>query len=138
MTTSDCIFCQIAAGSIPAAITYEDNAYLGFMDISPLNPGHSLLIPKKHYRWVYDVPNPGQYWAIANKIALASIRAFGSDYLSFLTLGNEVPHAHIHLIPRFKDDIHSHGIVTTSRKKVAPNILNEQSQKLQKIIRHEN
>jgi len=68
----DCIFCQIVAAKIPCHKVYEDKDFLGFLDIKPLNPGNSLLIPKKHYRWVYDVSNFGEYWEVARKIALAT------------------------------------------------------------------
>jgi len=109
---NDCIFCQIIAGKIPYHKVYEDNLFLGFLDIKPLNPGNSLLIPKKHYRWVNDVPEFGQYWEIAKKIAMATVPIVKADYVSFLTLGLEIPHAHIRIIPRFYNDDHTHGIDT--------------------------
>lgn len=108
----DCIFCKIANNQIPCYKVYEDKDFLGFLDIKPLNPGNSLLIPKIHYRWVYDVPNFGQYWEIAKKIALKTIPIVGANAVSFLTLGYEVPHAHIRIIPRFENDQHTHGIDT--------------------------
>lgn len=108
--TSDCIFCQIVAGQIPSYKIYEDNLFLGFLDIKPLAPGNSLLIPKKHYRWVTDVPNFGDYWQIAKEIALKTQQIVKSDYTTFYTLGMEVPHAHIRIIPRFFNDQHSNGI----------------------------
>lgn len=109
---SDCIFCKIANNQIPCYKVYEDKDFLGFLDIKPLSPGNSLLIPKIHYRWVYDVPNFGQYWEIAKKIALKTIPIVGANAVSFLTLGYEVPHAHIRIIPRFENDQHTHGIDT--------------------------
>lgn len=108
----DCIFCKIANNQIPCYKVYEDKDFLGFLDIKPLSPGNSLLIPKIHYRWVYDVPNFGQYWEIAKKIALKTIPIVGANAVSFLTLGYEVPHAHIRIIPRFENDQHTHGIDT--------------------------
>jgi histidine triad (HIT) family protein len=111
----DCIFCQIVSGKIPSFKIYEDDQFLGFLDIKPLNSGHSLLIPKAHYRWVYDVPESGHYWEIAKTIALHTRKVLGCDYISFLTMGNEVPHAHIHIIPRFFNDGHRHGIDTNLR-----------------------
>lgn len=108
----DCIFCKIVKGEIPSFKVYEDNKFLGFLDIRPLNPGNVLLIPKDHYRWVTDVPDFGEYFDTAKKIGLASQEAVAADYLSFLTLGTEVPHAHIRIIPRFYTDTHTHGIDT--------------------------
>lgn len=100
----DCVFCKIVAGSIPSYNVFENADFLGFLDIHPLNPGNVLLIPKKHYRWVYDVPEFGTYFEIAKKIGLASQKAVGADSINFLTIGEEVSHAHIRIIPRFAHD----------------------------------
>lgn len=108
----DCIFCKIVKGEIPSYKVYEDKNFLGFLDINPLNPGNSLLIPKEHYRWVVDVPEFGQYFEIAKKIAIKTMPIVGANAVSFLTLGYEVPHAHIRIIPRFDHDQHTHGIDT--------------------------
>jgi histidine triad (HIT) family protein len=108
----DCIFCKIIKGEIPCFKVYEDSKFLGFLDINPLNPGNSLLIPKNHYRWVVDIPNFGEYWEIAKKIANKTMPIVGANATSFLTLGYEVPHAHIRIIPRFDHDQHTHGIDT--------------------------
>lgn len=105
-----CIFCSIVSGSIPSYKVYEDHQFLGFLDIRPLNPGNSLLIPKQHYRWVYDVPNFGEYFEVAKKIALATQQVVSSHSVNFLTLGYEVEHAHIRIIPRFDNDGHTDGI----------------------------
>lgn len=109
---SDCIFCKIINSEIPCYKIYEDNLFLGFLDIKPLNIGNSLLIPKNHHRWVTDIPEFGKYWETAKKIALATKNIVNADYISFLTLGMEVEHAHIRIIPRFYEDKHTHGIDT--------------------------
>lgn len=102
---SDCIFCKIVKGEIPCYKVYEDANFLGFLDINPHSLGHVLLIPKNHYRWVYDVPNFSEYWQVAHKIALnIKNSSLKPEYISFLTIGNEIPHAHIHIIPRFESD----------------------------------
>lgn len=111
---SDCVFCKIISGEIPCHKIYEDDDFIAFLDIKPLNPGNSLLIPKTHYRWVYDVPNFGQYFEIAKIVGLASAVALNAMSISYLTLGFEVPHAHIRIIPRFDNDKSrfEHGINT--------------------------
>lgn len=114
----DCIFCKIVRKEIPSEIVFEDNNFLAFLDIRPLNPGHILLIPKHHYRWVYDVPEFGQYWLTAKNIALASQQGLNSLFTTFLTLGMEVPHAHIHIIPRFENDRLS-GVIDTEDRLAA-------------------
>ncbi len=130
----DCIFCKIVKGEIPAYKVYEDDNFLGFLDIRPLNPGNSLLIPKKHYRWVYDVPNFGEYWEIAKKIALTTLKAVNSDSINFLTLGYEVPHAHIRIIPRFPDDGHTDGIRLSAVKNIPPSEMEKIAKKIRENI----
>lgn len=99
-----CIFCNIVKGKLPSYKVYEDSDFFGFLDIHPLNPGNVLLIPKNHYRWVYDVPNFGPYFEIAKKIGVAILRAMSAESVNFLTVGEEVAHAHIRIIPRFAND----------------------------------
>ena len=102
---TDCIFCKIINGEIPCHKVYEDENYLAFLDIKPVSLGHALLIPKEHHRWVYDVPQFGEFWQVAQKIALAIKNSeLNPEYVTFLTMGNEVPHAHIHIIPRSTSD----------------------------------
>lgn len=100
----DCIFCKIIKGKIPCYKIYEDKHFLSFLDINPRNPGHALVIPKKHYRWVWDVENSGEYFKATTKIANAMKKALNAEYVMSIVWGNEVPHAHIWLLPRFKED----------------------------------
>lgn len=101
----DCIFCKIIKGEIPCRKIYEDDNFLAFLDINPVAIGHTLLIPKTHYRWVYDLPNFGEFWQVAQKLAIAIKNStLNPEYISFITMGNEVAHAHIHIIPRNLDD----------------------------------
>jgi histidine triad (HIT) family protein len=95
----NCIFCKIVSGEVPSYKIYEDEAYLAFIDIHPQTPGHVQLIPKKHYRWVWDMPNVGEYFELAKKIALAQRKAFGTDFVLSKTVGDEVHHAHIWIFP---------------------------------------
>lgn len=102
----NCIFCKIGKGEIPCKKVYEDKNYLAFLDIKPLNKGHVLVIPKKHFQWVYDVDDQGGYWKVAQKIARQIIAKMGARYVHFVTWGLEVPHAHIHVVPRYENDGH--------------------------------
>ena len=99
-----CIFCQIAAGKVPCYKLHEDKEFLAFLDIKPLRKGHALAIPKKHYKWVYDVPNFGEYFEFVKKIILAQLKAFSADSVSIGTVGHDVDHAHVHTIPRMSAD----------------------------------
>lgn len=99
---SNCIFCKIIAKEILAEIVYEDNNFVAFMDIRPRSPGHIQVIPKKHYRWVWDVPNCGDYFEVTKKIALAQKKTFSTDKVYSAVEGNEVAHAHIWVFPEDK------------------------------------
>lgn len=96
---TDCVFCKIARKEIPAEMVYEDEHFLAFLDIHPQSPGHTQVIPKEHYRFVWDVPNAGAYFEIARKIALAQQKAFITEWVVSRIIGDEVPHAHIWVLP---------------------------------------
>ena len=95
----DCIFCKIVKKEIPAEIVYEDTDFLAFLDINPRSPGHCQIIPKQHYRWVWDVPNAGEYFEVVKKIALAQQRAFNQVAIWSRITGEEIEHAHIWIFP---------------------------------------
>ena len=107
----DCIFCEIVAGNIPATKVYEDEGVLAFMDIAPINPGHTLVIPKQHYRNIFDMPPEvgSQIMKAAILIANAIRTALNPDGLN-LFQSNEaagfqtVFHFHLHVLPRWEDD----------------------------------
>lgn len=98
----NCIFCKIVKKEIPANIVYEDTDFMAFLDIHPESPGHCQVIPKKHYRWVWQVPNIGDYFAVVKKVALAQGRAFQTDWILSKIVGDEVEHAHIWVYPNRK------------------------------------
>ncbi len=95
----DCLFCKIVKKEIPAEIVYEDVNFLAFLDIHPQSPGHTQVIPKKHYRWVWDMPNAGEYFEVVQKIAKAIGGAFETDWILSKIIGDEIPHAHIWVFP---------------------------------------
>lgn len=99
MRDPNCIFCKIAAGEIPSYKVYEDNNFLAFLDINPRGIGHVQVIPKEHYKWVWDVPNVGEYFEVARKIAKAQQKAFNTEMIRSQVFGDEVPHAHIWIWP---------------------------------------
>lgn len=67
----DCPFCKIVSGQTPSTIVYEDDEHLAFLDIRPQSPGHTLVIPRKHERWVWDVQNVGAYFGAVLTVARA-------------------------------------------------------------------
>ena len=91
----DCIFFFFLAKQVPSDIVYEDKDYLAFLDIHPQSAGQTLIIPKTHRRWVWDTPNVGKYFEVAQKIALAQRKAFDVELIRSNVYGEEVSHAHI-------------------------------------------
>ena len=116
----DCIFCKIVKGEIPSYKVYEDDDWFAFLDISPINLGHTLLVPKKHFRNLFDLPNNLliKLGPVVQKLAMAIKDGVKADGLN-LGMNNEpaagqlVFHAHVHLMPRFTNDgfvnWHGHG-----------------------------
>ncbi|MDD5050312.1 MAG: HIT domain-containing protein [Candidatus Pacebacteria bacterium] len=102
MEDKNCVFCKIVKKEIPAHIVYEDSDFLAFLDINPQSPGHTQVIPKKHYRWVWDIPNAGEYFELVKKVALAQRKTFGTDWILSKIIGDEVPHAHVWVFPNDK------------------------------------
>lgn len=115
---TDCIFCKIIAGEIPSYKVYEDNDWLAFLDINPVNLGHTLLLPKEHCRNLFDLPTKflTKLGPVLQKLAQAIRDGTEADGLNVgwnnePVAGQIVFHAHVHLIPRFEGDgfIHWQG-----------------------------
>lgn len=101
------IFERIIDREIPAEIVYEDDDFIVFLSIDPRTPGHSLVVPKLWTKWVWDHPNIEAYFKIAQLIALAQRKAYNTEMIRSSIVGDEVPHAHIHVFPEIKDDTKS-------------------------------
>ncbi|WP_336136510.1 HIT family protein [Natronomonas amylolytica] len=108
---SDCQFCDIAAGEAPATRLYEDETTVAFLDIAPVVRGHTLVVPKGHYETLTDIPpeTVGDLFERVRIVAGAVEAAFDPDGLNILqangeAAGQEVFHAHVHILPRYEDD----------------------------------
>lgn len=115
---SECLFCNIVSKNIPADIVYEDEHTLAFLDINPVNPGHTLVVPKTHAESLFEIS--AESWAAvaetARRIAPAVLRATGATGMNVhmnnkRIAGQLVDHVHLHLIPRHETDglKHWHG-----------------------------
>lgn len=111
MKDNDCIFCKIAAGEIPSATLYEDDDFRVILDLGPASKGHALIIPKEHYRNLYDIDEELASKAIilAKKMVKKMTDVLGCDGYNIVqnneeAAGQTVFHFHMHLIPRYKDD----------------------------------
>jgi histidine triad (HIT) family protein len=103
---NDCIFCKIVKGEILADKIYEDKEFLAFLDIKPVSHGHILIIPKEHMVWMQDASDEtiSKIFILTKKIMTAMKNGLPCDYVLESVAGNEVPHFHIHLIPRYLND----------------------------------
>lgn len=105
----NCVFCKIASGELPKSPQekkYEDDQFIAFLDIQPKAPGHTILIPKEHSRWFLDIPEElsGNLFRVAQTVGKKLIEEYGADYIHLSVVGTDVPHTHIHLIPRKLQD----------------------------------
>ncbi len=98
----DCIFCKIIKGDIPANKVHETNDFLVFLTIAPVSQGHLLVIPKTHVVWMQEAGDEiiAGIFQLSKKIMHALKKATGCDFVHLAVEGKEVPHFHIHLIPR--------------------------------------
>ena len=111
----NCLFCKIVAGEIPAYQIYEDDDFLAFLDINPINLGHTLLIPKVHARNLFELPTETltKLGPVLQKVGQAVKAGTQADGLN-LGMNNETSagqlifHTHFHLIPRFTGDGFAH------------------------------
>lgn len=95
------IFSKIVAGEIPCYKVAEDERFFAFLDINPLQKGHTLVIPKREVDYVYDLEDDelAGLHVFAKKVAAGIRKAFGCKKVGVAVVGLEVPHAHVHLIP---------------------------------------
>ena len=106
-----CLFCKIISGEIPSKKVYEDEHVFAFLDINPRNPGHTLVIPKKHYVTLLEMPEKevGKLFEGVRFVADAVKKGSNADGLSVVqsngkAAGQVVTHVHVHLIPRFMSE----------------------------------
>jgi len=104
-----CVFCQIVAGTVPAAVVFEDEVSLGFFDQRPVFPGHVLLVPKDHYETLADLPRGLIEPLFGNgQLLTRAVEQALSAEGTFVAINNRVsqtvPHLHVHVVPRRKGD----------------------------------
>lgn len=111
MRDDNCIFCKIAAGEIPSTTLYEDDDFRVILDLGPASKGHALILPKEHYRNLYDIDDETLAKAalLAKKMVKKLTDVLGCDGYNVVQnnepcAGQTVFHFHIHLIPRYEGD----------------------------------
>ena len=137
---SECVFCKIMKGEIPCCKIYEDDKILAFLDIAPVNKGHMLVVPKKHFETLEDTDSETfkEIMLVAKKIAPVITKAvnaqgFNLGFNNKKAAGQLVPHLHIHIIPRFEND--DLTIDKQPTKKYAEKEMRETAEKIRNLLK---
>lgn len=140
----DCVFCNIIRGKASSTVVYEDEHSLAFMDHYPINPGHTLVVPKKHYATIMDMPlvEVGELFVSVAKVVKGVGKASKADGVNIgqsngVAASQEVFHMHVHIIPRFHRDS-AGGITFPERKKMSLGDREKLGVAVRKAIEEEN
>jgi histidine triad (HIT) family protein len=132
-----CIFCEIVDAKAPAVVLYENDSVMAFLDINPMNFGHTLVIPKKHYHDFSTIPAKEtadliHAMQIVSKAVRDGVKADGYNIISNngTAAGQSVSHFHFHIIPRFSSDFH----MKVNLKKYTGSSIYEYAEKIKKEI----
>jgi histidine triad (HIT) family protein len=132
-----CIFCDILDGKRKGHIVYEDAYHLAFLDKYPIDDGHTLVIPKKHYERITDMEydDVGKLFSLVPKVAKAVLLGAGADAFSLAQNNGKaakqiIPHVHVHIIPRYNNK----GTVWTKRQIPTDEVLFELAQKIKTAL----
>ena len=131
-----CAFCDIAQKEAPASIVYEDEKVIAFMSIRPINIGHTLVVPKKHYENIYEIPEDevAHLYRVVKKIAHAVQKAVNAEGIRIVqnngeAAGQVVFHIHVHIIPMNKD----HSWMQHAQMRDADSLKND-AEKIKQVI----
>jgi histidine triad (HIT) family protein len=112
MNDNDCVFCKLLSGELELSVIHEDDLCVAFMDVQPINPGHALVVPRKHAPYLADLDaeDGAQVFRVAQRVAAAlrhcGVKCEGVNF--FLAdgeaAGQEVFHVHLHVFPRYSGD----------------------------------
>jgi histidine triad (HIT) family protein len=116
---NECLFCRIASGLVRSEMIYEDDQVIGFMDIGPIRPGHTQVIPREHFAYFEDLPEAtaSRIIHLGQRLSRVMKALYGVPRVAFLFTGGDHAHAHAHVVPMHeKTDI-------TSRRYIAEGTL---------------
>ncbi len=127
---NDCIFCKIVAGEIPSYKVYEDESTFAFLDIHPINPGHILVIPKKHEPDFYNLSDEanGALFDTVKKLSKRVSEKINPKKVGLIIAGWDVPHTHVHIVPMH--DYHD----ITSKSMIEGRKANPTEEELKKVL----
>lgn len=108
---TDCVFCRIITGELPGSVVYQDDHTVAFLDLYPVHPGHTLVVPRRHVTDLVTCPEAvaGSLFALSARLAPAVVQAVGAAGFNVWTAngkaaGQEIFHLHLHVLPRFEAD----------------------------------
>lgn len=126
----NCIFCKIANKELPSYKIYEDDKFYAFLDIHPIEHGHTLVIPKDHFETVWDISKVGEYFEKCCEIANHFKKITGKKYVYSFIHGEGVQHAHIHLIPSENDNFGKNFSIALNNINQLDTLSKEEGEKL--------
>lgn len=136
--SDNCIFCKIVEKKAPSSIIYEDEKTIAFMSIQPINVGHTLVIPKKHYENIYKISEKevSYLFAVVKKISHAVKKSCEAEGLRIIqnngkAAGQVIFHLHVHIIPMYSDDQWKHP------KNRDPKMLNQDAKRISQTLMQE-
>jgi len=139
----ECLFCKIAMEEIQSNKVYEDDDFIAFLDINPRNPGHTLVIPKKHYGTILEMPDNevAELFKVVKRIALAVKKGLKADGISIgqsneRAAGQVIPHVHFHVIPRFLSEGPPGLESILPTKKLTKEIFDETTRRIVSNLKH--
>ncbi len=133
----DCVFCKIVAGELPSSTVYEDDHIMAFLTIEAINPGHTLVIPKRHIESVWDMEDDlyAKNMAVVKKVSVALDAAFQPEKVGIMVMGWDVPHAHTHVVPQTEPgDVTSKKIIENTVIKFDRNTLDQHANKIKQSL----
>ncbi len=140
MLDDNCIFCKIIRGEIPAHKVYEDDETLAFLDINPIKPGHTLVVPKDHVPDIQELPEPlyTREMLTGRRVAWAIDAVIHPVKVGYLVLGFDVPHAHLHVLPLSgMGDIAGRSLTPEARSAPSRDELAAMAESLRKAVAQE-
>ena len=143
VSEGECIFCKIIRGEIPTNKIYEDSKTIAFLDINPRNPGHTLVIPKKHHEQLFTLSDEEgtAIFSALKKVSAQVKNSMKADGISIVqnngkAAGQVVWHAHFHVIPRFEAEGPVALEAVLGVKKMTPEVMNQIADAIKKSEGH--
>lgn len=129
----DCLFCKIIKGEVPSYKIWEDENFFAFLNINPINPGHIILVPKKHLNYIFDLEESlySEIFKTAKKLSEPLKKATGAKRIALAIEGFVIPHIHIHLVPVNKVN----DLDPNRARKASPEELSKMAEKIKALVK---